>query len=743
MRTTIWILLCAVGAVALAAEAQAAARGDAAAASSDVGRTSASSPATLPAGGWRVMPIRTEEEARLGLPGGESEQHPHSIARSPRDPNILYLSHDVGQAWKSLDGGRSWRKTLGVGLSVVAGQSIEVDPVDCGRVLFIVDNAWNYLARKFTGVYLSTDGGESWRMVLASPGRPQRAYQHCLAYDPASVAKDKALRWYAAFPSGGLYRSEDGGEAWKQVADLSDANDVLAVAAHPTDGKTVYVACGKGLLASDNRGEGLAPIGNLPPGGVSCVWVNPRQPAEVLAVLAGQGLYRSADAGKTFSLLKAHEALHVFVSLADPRRMCLSPGKRASGDGPSGAGEYAARGLASQDGGKTWAAISSTPGPGPGAGSKTTFRGPQTAVSFHPTDANEAVAFSVATLWRSTDGGRTFAESAAGFTGFAAVGMAFDAADPNRFALFCCDISTVTTDNGGRWFRRNADNFWDWKQRGLISWMGMYAGEFKPVAGSQELVASVGYYFDCKLVRSINGGRNWSIVNSDVENYLFVGYHRRDPNFVFGGRSRSTDGGATWKVLDALKPYRASILGLCRDHPDTVYAVASPRNQILRSDDRGDTWRVYAQTTWLLNRMDSHPTFAVDPRDADKVYTVDAAGDLATFDGKAWRSLGVLRLAGGEEQKNFIRKVAIDPRRPEVLYAGAHAAGLPCVFRSTDAGATWTDITENLPRLGCAALAVHPLTGDLLHGSMYGTWLRAPPYDSPGAIRPRLKGPPD
>ena len=57
-------------------------------------------PASGPAAEWRVMPIRTEEESRRGAPGGEAEQHPHSITRSPRDPNILYLSHDCCQAWK-------------------------------------------------------------------------------------------------------------------------------------------------------------------------------------------------------------------------------------------------------------------------------------------------------------------------------------------------------------------------------------------------------------------------------------------------------------------------------------------------------------------------------------------------------------------------------------------------------------------------------------------------------------------
>ncbi len=79
---------------------------------------------------WKVLPIRSKEEFDQGKIGGEAEQHPHSITRSPSDPSVICWSHDVGGAWRSTDAGNSWKKTLGRNLYLQFGQSIQVDPVN-------------------------------------------------------------------------------------------------------------------------------------------------------------------------------------------------------------------------------------------------------------------------------------------------------------------------------------------------------------------------------------------------------------------------------------------------------------------------------------------------------------------------------------------------------------------------------------------------------------------------------------
>ena len=108
-------------------------------------------------GRWKILPIRSEEEFNQGLYGGEAEQHGHGIARSGIDPDIIYLSHDVGGTWRSADGGDTWKKCLDRGLFVRAGQSIEVDPVDPSIVLFEADNSYDWLASGYEGLFRSSN----------------------------------------------------------------------------------------------------------------------------------------------------------------------------------------------------------------------------------------------------------------------------------------------------------------------------------------------------------------------------------------------------------------------------------------------------------------------------------------------------------------------------------------------------------------------------------------------------------
>lgn len=674
---------------------------------------------------WRPMPIRSETEFNQGLLGGEAEQHPHGIARCRNHPHVIYWSHDVGGAWRSINAGRTWRKTIGAGLPTPHGQSIEVDPVDPNTVFIILDKSYNYLLPDSDeGVYRSRDGGKNFEQVLSAATIINRTYRHNLAYDPASVTDTNATRWYAAFPDNGLYRSDDGGDHWAPQSSLSGHAFIHGVQAHPTDGRTVYVASGDGLYASANRGADLAPLGDLPPGAVSSIQIHPEEPNILYATLHGKGLYRSTNGGAHFSLLRSFDANKVFQNPGFPNVLYLTG--------------LSANTIISHDGGETWITDMTTlPAPGLGrdqGGWKARIAGELTGIVPNPEDPDEAVAFSRATIWKTTDGGRTFVDSSTLFTGYApSFGlntMAFDHFDPKRFAFFNNDVGMTITTSHADFFERRNGQAWAWRQAGLIDWIGTYSGDFQPIEGSRVIVASVGNYFNTEIMRTANAGETWSLVTSNSHRNLFVAFHPDDPNVVYAGDKISTDAGRTFSPVDfgAFHAQQPEIVGMCRASADTVYAMDSPnREHLLRSDDRGATWYEYARPGWRFRRLDSIPTFAADPVDPDKVYTINEDYDLAIFDGDAWTGVGVLPLAGGDAHGNYVRRVAVDPTHPEVIYAGMAASGVPCVFRSTDGGSTWEDITRNSPMTGSDTLQVNPHTGELFRGTLSGTWIFPPP----------------
>lgn len=672
--------------------------------------------------GWRVMPIRSLEEFQQGLIGGEAEQHNQGMARSLSNPDIIYLSHDCGQIWRSDNAGETWNKTLGKGLYVLAGQSIEVDPVNPRIVFVIMDESWSWMHEEFQGLYRSLDGGDNWNFVLSAPSINSRRFEHNIAFDFTSVSENSCLRWYAAFHNDGFYISEDGGDDWTRASDLSAYGTIYNIQTHPTDGHTVYLGTESGLFISRTRGTNFQPLGNLPNGEVTSVAINHKNPDQVFAVVRGNGLYKSSDGGDTFSLLRDFgSALFIFINYGYPNVLYLV-----------GESSYS---LVSSDSGQTWLQTDTRPAPGLWRdtileGWKGNISGLMSAIAPNPEDPEEAVAYSRATIWKTSNGGSLFEDFSTLFTGYNCGfwndGISFDYLNPNRIATFNADVGMAFTETAADYFYRRGVPP-DWRPS-IVPWTSMGGGDLQPE--TETIVAAVGDVWNKKLVRSIDSGQNWEVVDNETKNYLFVSFHTSDLNIVYADNKISTDAGVSFQEIEKLNDYNASIFGFCYANPDVVYAIAKPRNRILRSDDKGQTWELFADVSWNLGRHDSKPTFAVHPTDVSKIYTIDAQGDLAEYDGNSWRSFGLLDMVEDKNPDNYVRSVIVDPKNPDVIYAGMHACGIENIWRTQDGGNIWESISYNHPRTSISALFVNPHTGELLTSNCYGTWVFPPPYES-------------
>ena len=200
-----------------------------------------------------------------------------------------------------------------------------------------------------------------------------------------------------------------------------------------------------------------------------------------------------------------------------------------------------------------------------------------------------------------------------------------------------------------------------------------------------------------------------------------------------GGVWKTTDGGVTWEpVTDAfLKTGSVGAIGVCESDPNVVYVGmgespvrgnVSHGDGVYKSTDAGKTWKhVGLADTRQIGRVRVHP------RNPDIAY-VAALGHLwapnpergvfrSKDGGKTWEKV----LSRGDRAGAV--DLIIDPSNANVLYAGfwevsrkpwTLESGGPGggIFKSTDGGDTWTELTRNpgLPRgvVGKVGVTVSP-----------------------------------
>jgi photosystem II stability/assembly factor-like uncharacterized protein len=221
--------------------------------------------------------------------------------------------------YKSTDGGKTWKN-----MGLRDGQQIPailVDPRDSDRVLVAV-LGHPYGANKERGVFRSTDGGKTWEKVL---GKDENTGAVALAFDPTDPKTVYAVLWesrHGPWENGswqgknsGLYKSTDGGSTWKPLTKgLPTAEDGLGrigIAVAPSDPKRLYAMVDSsqwgGVYRSDDAGESWKQVNDE-----QRVWGRGSDFAEVkvdpknkdLIYVANTSTYKSTDGGQTFTAWK-------------------------------------------------------------------------------------------------------------------------------------------------------------------------------------------------------------------------------------------------------------------------------------------------------------------------------------------------------------------------------------------------------------------------------------------------------
>jgi len=198
----------------------------------------------------------------------------------------------------------------------------------------------------------------------------------------------------------------------------------------------------------------------------------------------------------------------------------------------------------------------------------------------------------------------------------------------------------------------------------------------------------------------------------------------QNPSTVYAGLSfgesagifKTTDGGASWNRLAGF-PAGSSPLAIDSQNPSTLYAARISESQNLaKSVNGGATWDVIGSLypNWITDLV-------IDPRNTNTLYAVSVGfecGEAATLHksvngGVSWMSIGFRSLG---VSANCDADLAIDPQNSATLYAAFADGG---VFKSTDAGASWTAVNSGLSIDGyvpsAVSLSIDPLNPSTLY----------------------------
>ena len=247
---------------------------------------------------------------KIGL---EDTQHISRVRIDPKNPDRVYVAamgHLFGPneqrgVFRSDDGGQTWENILFVS-DEVGAVDLAMDPTN-PRILYA--SFWRILRTPYSlesggegsGLYKSTDGGDSWTLISDAEGFPEGTLG--IIGIAVSPTNNKNLYAMVEAEDGGVFRSRDGGETWTRTNEDRNLRQrawyYTRIYADPADEDSVYVLNVRFHYSKDG-GRSFVEI-DTPHGDNHDLWIDPNDPLRMIEANDG-GANVSYDRGATWSV---------------------------------------------------------------------------------------------------------------------------------------------------------------------------------------------------------------------------------------------------------------------------------------------------------------------------------------------------------------------------------------------------------------------------------------------------------
>ena len=464
--------------------------------------------------------------------------------------------------------------------------------------------------------------------------------------------------FYIGVNNGGIWKTTDAGRTWLPIFDEQPTGSIGAIAIAPSDPNVVYAGCGEGLQRPDlatgdgmyksiDAGKTWTHLGLREGQQIPMIAVDPHDPDRLFVAVLGhpygpneeRGIFRSTDGGRTFTKVLYRDentgAIDVVLDPSNPRIV------------------YAALWEARQ-----------------GPWENATFRGAGSG------------------LYKSIDGGTTWSPLTKGLPAeLSRVGLEVAAAQPKRlYAIVNAKENNGlyrSDDAGESWTRANEDErIWG------------RDGDFNEVR-SDPKNPDVVYVANVVTWKSVDGGKTFRSFRGAPggDDYHRIWINPNDTNIILDASDQgavvTVNGGASWSSwynqptaqifhvnTDNAFPYR-----VCGGQQESGSACVQSR-----SDDGRITFR-----EWHPAGVEEYGYAVPDPLDPDIVY----GGKITRWDRRTGQVQDItprpLRVPGYRVVRT--QPLAFSPVDPHVLFFASNT-----LWKTTNGGKSWSEISPDLSR---------------------------------------------